>query len=46
MHVEVVKKEFLADTDILKLIPQREPMVMVSGLLAADKKGVNHLSQA
>ncbi len=40
MHVEVVKKEILADTDILKLIPQREPMVMVSGLLAADEKGV------
>ena len=30
-------KKHISDIDILKLIPQREPMVMVSGLLTADE---------
>lgn len=33
--------EVSKDTDILKLIPQREPMVMVSGLHSAEEKAVS-----
>jgi len=35
-----VKKEISGNTDILRLIPQREPMVMVSGLLSSDENGM------
>lgn len=36
-----MKKDISMETDILSLIPQREPMVMVSGLLSADEKGIS-----
>ena len=40
MHIKIVKKERISDIDILHLIPQREPMVMVSGLLSATDHSV------
>ncbi len=40
MHNKVVKKDRISDMDILQLIPQREPMVLVSGLLSASEKSV------
>ena len=35
-----MKKDRISDMDILQLIPQREPMVLVSGLLSASEKSV------
>ncbi len=35
-----MKKDRFSDIDILLLIPQREPMIMVSGLVAADENSV------
>ena len=40
MHVDLVKRKPITDVDIYSLIPQRPPMVMVSGLLAADKQSI------
>lgn len=40
-----MKKEISMDTDILSLIPQREPMVMISGLLSEDENGVTTFLQ-
>lgn len=36
-----MKKEIPLDTDILRLIPQREPMLMVSGLRSVHERGVS-----
>ena len=35
-----MKKESISNMDILQLIPQRQPMVLVSGLLSASEKSV------
>jgi predicted hotdog family 3-hydroxylacyl-ACP dehydratase len=40
MHAKTVKEEEIKDLDILSLIPQRAPMVMVSGLLSAGEKSI------
>ncbi len=40
MQAEVVNKKNLSDLDILQFIPQRDPMVMVSGLQWASDHAV------
>jgi len=40
MQAKKVKMEHISDLDIQQLIPQREPMVMISGLLEASDRSV------